>query len=58
VKDSGIEWIGEVSEHWKVRRLEDLVAVIDPQLIIAPISISQGKGYPYIGIRDVNHVGL
>jgi type I restriction enzyme S subunit len=27
MKDSGIEWLGEVPEHWKVRRLKDLAQI-------------------------------
>ena len=26
-KDSGVEWLGEVPEHWKVHRLKDLASV-------------------------------
>ena len=27
MKDSGIEWIGEVPEHWKVKRMKDICAL-------------------------------
>lgn len=27
MKDSGIEWIGEVPEHWKVKRMKELSAI-------------------------------
>lgn len=27
MKDSGIEWIGEVPEHWEVKRMKDLSAI-------------------------------
>jgi type I restriction enzyme S subunit len=29
MKDSGVEWLGEVPEHWKVKRLKDIAEVID-----------------------------
>ena len=28
-KDSGVEWLGEVPEHWEVRRLKTLLRVVD-----------------------------
>ena len=31
MKDSGVEWLGEVPEHWEVRRLKDLVENIVDQ---------------------------
>jgi type I restriction enzyme S subunit len=46
MKDSGVEWIGEVPEHWKVRRLGSLyreaVRTGDPSLPILSISIHDG----------------
>ena len=27
-KDSGIEWLGEIPEHWKVCRTKDIVSLI------------------------------
>ena len=29
MKDSGVEWLGEVPEHWEVKRLKDIAEVID-----------------------------
>jgi type I restriction enzyme, S subunit len=29
MKDSGVEWLGEVPEHWEVKRLKDIAVVID-----------------------------
>jgi len=29
MKDSGVEWLGEVPEHWEVKRLKDIAYVID-----------------------------
>lgn len=46
MKDSGVEWIGEVPEHWKVCRLGSLyreaVRTGDPSLPILSISIHDG----------------
>ncbi len=32
MKDSGIEWLGEIPEHWKIKRLKYLVSVNDESL--------------------------
>ena len=32
LKPSGVEWLGEVPEHWQVRRLKHLVTINDEQL--------------------------
>jgi type I restriction enzyme S subunit len=29
MKDSGVEWLGEVPEHWETKRLKDIADVID-----------------------------
>ena len=29
MKDSGVEWLGEVPEHWEVRRLKNVAKIID-----------------------------
>ena len=28
MKDSGVEWIGEIPEHWEIRKLKSLVSII------------------------------
>ncbi|MCZ2113920.1 MAG: restriction endonuclease subunit S [Anaerolineae bacterium] len=46
MKDSGVEWIGEVPEHWEVRRMATLfreaIRPGDPSLPILSISIHDG----------------
>lgn len=56
MKNSGIEWLGEVPEHWSVTRLSRLSNVIDPQPDHrAPLM--DDNGLPYLGIRDINDDG-
>ncbi len=50
MKDSGVEWIGEIPEHWEVRKLRFLG--------ILQNGVSKGKeyfgeGYPFINYGDV-----
>ena len=32
-KDSGIEWLGEIPEHWKVCRTKNIVSLINERAI-------------------------
>ena len=36
MKDSGVEWIGEIPEHWEVKRLKDVAASVGVGLVINP----------------------
>jgi type I restriction enzyme S subunit len=56
-KDSGMEWLGTVPKHWMIKRLGHVSKVIDPQPDHRAPALSQGEGFPYIGIRDVNPDG-
>jgi type I restriction enzyme S subunit len=49
-KDSGIEWLGEIPEHWGLIRLKDL------GLLQNGISKSKeyfGKGFPFLGYGNI-----
>ncbi|MBA6336665.1 restriction endonuclease subunit S [Colwellia sp. BRX8-7] len=53
MKDSGVEWLGEVPEHWKVCSLKYLVSapIIDgPHLT----PIRQDKGIPFISAEAIS----
>ena len=55
MKDSGVEWIGEIPEHWEVKRLKYLIKCVDGKRI--PLSSSergemQGN-YPYYGANGI-----
>lgn len=56
LKDSGVDWIGEIPEHWEVRRLGNFSKVIDPQPDHRAPEIDI-NGFPYLGIRDINSDG-
>lgn len=53
MKDSGIEWIGEVPEHWEVKRLKNVVECNAKSLGENPPKDSIIK---YVEISDVDHV--
>lgn len=52
MKDSGIEWIGEVPEHWEVKRLKDIVEYNTKSL---GENTSKKTLIKYVEISDVNY---
>ena len=56
MKDSGIEWIGEVPEHWKVCKIKRLSVVkrgASPRPIENPIYFDDNGQYSWVRIADV-----
>ena len=51
-KDSGVEWLGEVPEHWEVRRLKTL-SVMQSGDAITAMSIDKSGDYPVYGGNGV-----
>jgi len=54
-KDSGVEWLGEIPEHWEVKRLKYITTCLDGKRI--PLnseqrSLMQGD-YPYWGANGI-----
>ena len=52
MKDSGVEWLGEVPEHWEVRRLKQLTRFVNG-LAFKP-SDWAAEGVPIIRIQNLN----
>ncbi len=56
MKDSGVEWLGEVPEHWDVKRIKNFGRVI------GGFAFKSGdfsdSGYPVIKIANVGHFKL
>ena len=48
LKDSGVEWLGEVPEHWEIRRLKTVCGMKSGEGITALSIESEGK-YPVYG---------
>ena len=56
MKDSGVEWIGEVPEHWEVRKLKHMFSRIADGTHFSPQTTDEG--YPYITATDVDGKGI
>ena len=51
MKDSGVEWIGEVPEGWEISQLKKVAKIILGKML----SREQGNVYPYICAKDVHY---
>jgi type I restriction enzyme, S subunit len=56
MKDSGVEWIGDIPSGCKISRIGYESSVIDPQPDHRAPKMDE-NGYPYIGIRDIDQNG-
>jgi len=52
MKDSGIEWLGEVPAHWEVRRLRHVVPEITVGIVVEPSKYYTDEGIP--ALRSLN----
>ncbi|MHC3044035.1 hypothetical protein ACWPO1_00235 [Acinetobacter nosocomialis] len=53
MKDSGVEWLGEVPEHWIVKRLKHISPKIGVGLVINPSTYTREEGVYFIFGGDV-----
>jgi len=53
MKESGVEWLGEVPEHWVVKRLKHISPKIGVGLVINPSTYTRDEGVYFIFGGDV-----
>ena len=53
MRDSGVEWLGEVPEHWSVKRLKHISAKVGVGLVINPSTYTRDEGVYFIFGGDV-----
>ena len=46
-KDSGIAWIGEIPEHWEIKKLKNVCSQVNIK------ENSKGNSLPYIGLENI-----
>jgi type I restriction enzyme, S subunit len=51
LKDSGIDWLGKIPKHWKVKRLKDVASKITDGEHIAPNFTESGM--PFLSAKDI-----
>ena len=53
MRDSGVEWLGEVPEHWIVKRLKHISPKVGVGLVINPSAYTRDEGVYFIFGGDV-----
>ena len=53
LKDSGIPWLGEIPEHWEVRRLKDVATVQTGITLGKDYGLVSTTLYPYLRVANV-----
>ena len=56
MKDSGVEWIGEIPERWRYCKLKQACSKISDGSHFSPEITTEG--YPYITAKDVHGLGI
>lgn len=52
-KDSGIDWLGEVPDHWKVQRLKHITPFMTVGIVVNPSTYLSEEGLPFIYGGDI-----
>ncbi len=53
MKDSGIEWLGEIPAHWVIKRLKHISPRIGVGLVINPSTYVKDEGVPFLFGGDI-----
>jgi type I restriction enzyme S subunit len=57
MKDSGVEWIGEIPEHWEVKKMNHVVHLLVDGTHHSPPSFKQGD-YKYVTAKNIKEDGF
>jgi type I restriction enzyme S subunit len=58
VRDSGVDWLGEVPAHWVVRRLKHVSPMITVGIVVNPSAFASEEGVPFVHGGDIRHYGI
>ena len=53
MKDSGVEWLGEVPEHWTLKRLKHLSPNLTVGIVVNPSEYVSDEGLPFVYGGDI-----
>lgn len=53
MKDSGVMWLGEIPEHWEIRRLRELTPGLGVGVVVQPSQYVSDDGLPFLYGRDI-----
>lgn len=55
MKDSGVEWLGEIPAHWEVKRLKEVVPAITVGIVVTPSKYYVDEGVPCLRSLNIAH---
>ncbi|MCK9306743.1 MAG: restriction endonuclease subunit S [Methanoculleus sp.] len=58
MKDSGVEWVGEVPVHWAIKRLKTISPRISGRLVYSPAQYFCENGVPFLFGTNVTEEGI
>jgi len=59
LKDSGIEWLGEIPEHWEVKRLKHIVSKVGSGITPSGgAAVYQQSGIPLLRSQNIHFEGI
>jgi type I restriction enzyme, S subunit len=58
LKDSGIEWLGEIPSYWNVLRLKNISPRISGRLVYQPAQYFSSEGIPFLMGNNVTERGI
>lgn len=58
MKDSGVEWLGEVPKHWEIRRLKHISPRISGRLVFKPAQYFSDEGIPFLMGNNITEFGI
>lgn len=53
MKDSGVEWIGEIPEDWNIRKLKSIITCRDGERVPIDSALRESGPYPYWGAGNI-----
>jgi type I restriction enzyme S subunit len=53
IRDSGVEWLGEVPEHWDVWKFSHIAPIITCGIASTPTYVDENEGMPFLSAQNV-----
>ena len=55
MKDSGVEWLGEVPEHWEIWKLAHIAPIITCGVASTPTYVEEHEGMPFLSAQNIKN---
>ena len=55
MKDSGVEWLGQVPEHWDVWKFSHIAPIITCGVASTPTYVDESEGMPFLSAQNIKN---